>query len=341
MSTIYPSTGEEVRSLLVEQEAAIDDYLASLLKDFSEPGEPRPLQPEPVSAEEARHRKSTPISLTIVAKESLVRQDRHSELDTDAFDESETCWSIDRVETAVGSLDLDLPQGAAETSPETDIIPCNASALDAAPSQEIEASDPDAATATQTEAAVAVPEAELAEETRQDEGMPQDAAAVQPSSTSPDRAEDAAAAEAAGTDNSWRIFSVGAVKVALPVDEIHTVVSPPVTIDPLNGAPAHVAGSILHQGKRRMILSLASWLPGASNNTASQVVLLGAGGLWGVQVGLEQTSVDWDDNQTNWRTESERAGTRPWLMGVNRTSGLVFLGVPALRAALKSPRSGS
>lgn len=340
MSTIYPSTGEEVRSLLVEQEAAIDDYLASLLKDFSEPGEPRPLQPEPVFAEEARHRKSTPISLTIVAKESLVRQDRHSELDTDAFDESETCWSIDRVETAVGPLDLDLPQGMAETSPETDTISCNASALDAVPSQEIEATDPVAASDAQTEIAVAVPEAELAKETRQDEGM-KDAAPVQPPSIASDHAEVAAVAEAAGTDNTWRIFSVGAVKVALPVDEIHTVVSPPVTIDSLNGAPAHVAGSILHQGKRRMILSLASWLPGASNNTASQVVLLGAGGLWGVQVGFEQTGVDWDDNQTNWRTESERTGTRPWLLGVNRTSGLIFLGIPALRAALRSPRSGS
>ncbi|MDA3877760.1 MAG: chemotaxis protein CheW, partial [Halothiobacillus sp.] len=148
------------------------------------------------------------------------------------------------------------------------------------------------------------------------------------------------APESSAVDASWQIFSVGAAKVGLPTAELYAVVSD-VAIDPLKGAPSHVAGSIIHQGRRRMVLSLSSWFPGSTSSASTQVVLLGAEGLWGVQVGTEQMGTVWDASQTHWRTSVEREGARPWLAGVNRSAGLAFLAVPALRAALKAPRSGS
>lgn len=333
MTTFHHLSTDESAHFLVEQEVAIDDYLAGLLKDFSEPSESARFQTRQAPPMDNRNGKLAPMSLAMVSRESSVEYDLDAEID--AFDISDS-YSENRIDTAVGPLDLDLPQRDASQfvempfeEPVTQPEPY--SWEEEAESAPFSAKDVDFSVEPVSELAPDVVDA-LAS-----------GAIVDALSESLDQDRDViieTALESRTVDASWRIFSVGAAKIGLPTAEIYVVVSD-VAIDPLKGAPSHVAGSIDHQGRRRMVLSLSSWFPGGASSASTQVVLLGTDGLWGVQVGTEQIGPVWDASQTHWRASVEREGARPWLAGVNRSAGLAFLAVAALRAALKSPRSGS
>lgn len=297
MKSFHHSSGDDSVHFLVEQEAAIDDYLAGLLKDIGTPTDAL-FESHAAAPSEHKGRKTPPISLSIVARASATQMDSSGD-EPAVLDEPWTAEGL--VETAVGPLSLDLPDEAGS-----------------------ESGAPPTATSIRT------PESDAQHE----------AIAVDSVSVDPDEAVGAISERisAAPPETPWRIFSAGVAKVGLPTSEIHTVVAD-ASIDPLKGAPAHVAGTILHQGRRRMVLSLSSWFPVRSSSTTQHVILLGPEGLWGVQVGAELTEIPWDEAQTHWRTDAERESSRPWLAGVNRSSGLAFLTVSALRAALKSPRS--
>jgi purine-binding chemotaxis protein CheW len=334
MKTFHHVSSDESAHFLVEQEVAIDDYLAGLLKDFTEPSESALYEARPAPPMDHRNGKMAPISLTIVSRASLVQNDLDAEVES--FDISGP-WSEDRIDTAVGPLDLDLPQRDASQSVEMSFeasvtLPEQGAWEEATETGSFVAKADDYPAETVSESAAYAVDA-VATEALDDE-----------SSDYLDQQQDTLgeiAPESSAVDASWQIFSVGAAKVGLPTAEIYAVV-PSVTIEPLKGAPSHVAGSIIHQGRRRMVLSLSSWFPGGGvSNASAQVVLLGADGLWGVHVGTAQIGTVWDESQTNWRTVVEREGARPWLAGVNRSAGLAFLAVAALRAALKAPRSGS
>jgi len=339
MTTFHPLSSDESPHFLVEQEAAIDDYLAGLLKDLAEPPESSQVQAQPAAAMNNRNGKLAPISLTIVGRASSVEYDLNA--DIDSFDISDSS-SAYRIDTAVGPLDLDLPQcdssqpvemsfGASVTQPEPDALEPEPDAWEGEAETASFAKGADYPVERVSESAPSAVDARasLANAAESSDNLDQNRDETVPT-----------APESRTVDASWQVFSVGSAKVGLPTAEIYAVVSD-VAIDPLKGAPSHVAGSIIHQGRRRMVLSLSSWFPGNASSASPQVVLLGAEGLWGVQVGAEQIGAVWDASQTHWRTSAEREGARPWLAGVNRSAGLAFLAVAALRAALKAPRSGS
>lgn len=134
-------------------------------------------------------------------------------------------------------------------------------------------------------------------------------------------------------ESDWRVFALGHLKVALPRTEIFAVIGDTL-LHPVPGAPANVAGAVRYQNRSRLILSLDAWLSKLTGETS--VLLLGGQGLWGIRVGKELTDITWENATTQWRDEQERHGGRPWLAGVNRAAGVVFLAVEPLRAQLNA-----
>ncbi len=127
----------------------------------------------------------------------------------------------------------------------------------------------------------------------------------------------------------WRIFSAGAIKIAIARTAIKHVLSP-TALTPIAGAPQSVAGALEHEGRIRMVLSLPAWL-GAQKLTDTTLTF-GAQGLWGLNVGQELLDFVWDDTQTSWREAGTRNPARPGFMGFNQAAGLVFLDPNELRA---------
>lgn len=319
MKSFHHAAGEESLHLLVEQDAAIDDYLAGLLKDLGET-----TMTAAHSAVAPYIRNNNPVGLSIVTRSSVDDVERLDDFDAAGPHES---WSTDRfVDVGAESLNLDLPEFSEEEMtdlPSLDVVPQSLVSVTEPVSNDLEVSE-----VAGRESVATMPVVVADEEYESPvQDMPSELAA---SALEPPPPEILAAVK------PWRIFAIGGVKVGLPLSEIKEILISP-TIEPLKGAPAHVAGTVLHQGRRRMVLSLAHWFPGAVVTTP-QIILLGADGLWGVEVGPELAELVWDESLTQWRSDDERAGTRPWLAGVNRAAGVAFLTVPALRAALKSSR---
>lgn len=127
----------------------------------------------------------------------------------------------------------------------------------------------------------------------------------------------------------WRIFSAGAIKIAIARTEIQDVLSAP-PLKPIAGAPPIVAGVIEFEGRARMVLSLPDWL-GAQKPTDTTLTF-GAQGLWGLNVGAEVFDFVWDEAQTSWREAGKSNPARPGFMGFNQASGLVFIDPSELRA---------
>lgn len=378
MKSISHSTRDDTH-FLVEQEAAIDDYLAGLLKDIGEPGSSAALgsHRSPTQA----YRAPASISLAIVGQPAVPHRDPPAtdwrQDDVEGFDEDfgpDDEWVAEEAaDSTDDALDLDLPPRSNQQVamwPHQSNTPVRRT-LSMAPSAEsVPVRDEDLSAdpllVSEPTISVALLDSEEAELTQMPSPSVQDAQDAPPAqepdslltrADAPEIADDDAQAlpeestveadmpsarieTTPVVEPDWRIFAVGAAKVGLPVAEIFQVVADQ-AIEPIKGAPAHVAGTLTYQGRRRMILSLGPWFPGKAASP-SQVILLGSDGLWGVSVGAELTDqTNWDEAQTHWRDDAERRGTRPWLAGVNRTSGIAFLTVAALRAALSAPRSGS
>jgi len=136
-------------------------------------------------------------------------------------------------------------------------------------------------------------------------------------------------------ESPWRIFSAGAIKIAIARTEIqHLLTSFP--LKPIAGAPPGVAGVIELEGRARMVLSLPDWL-GAQKLTDTTLTF-GAQGLWGLNVGAEVVDFVWDDAQTSWRETGARNPARPGFIGFNQASGLVFIDPSELRALFARKR---
>ena len=125
---------------------------------------------------------------------------------------------------------------------------------------------------------------------------------------------------------------MGVLTVALPSAEIHAVLTA-ASLKPVHGAPAALAGAVLHQARWAPVVSLTGILPTPTGTPV--VVLLGAQGLWGVAVGAVTAApdeADWDAVQ--WRSEADSTTDRPWLLGIQPAARLVVLSAPALRRML-------
>ncbi|MHB8919476.1 MAG: hypothetical protein ACYC3N_00380 [Halothiobacillus sp.] len=289
---------------LVEQDAAIDDYLNGLLR-------------EDAATEQSR----TAVKLSLVGTLSAP-QHRHEPL---------VCETQNPVEIGAVVYD-DLPQESITHAPADDLlfeIPERAVSPDA-----IGVSVNPVLTADPVTAQTRDPVAKL-----NDEQTKENAAYFGEAFThemSPERATEQRDRDEVVFDKStaspWRVFAVGAIKIAIPKTEIMHVLHD-VTLRPISGAPSSIAGAVDHEGRSCLVLSLPTWLPPVK--TAAHVLLLGVNGLWGLCVGEELPEITWNDAQTTWRDTTEQNSARPGLAGVNRDAGLVFIEPSALRSTLR------
>jgi hypothetical protein len=131
---------------------------------------------------------------------------------------------------------------------------------------------------------------------------------------------------------SWQFFTLGALTVALPTNEIHSVIKS-AHLMPVKGAPTSLAGALQHAGRWSPVASLNGLLPSISGG--SVVVLFGEQGLWGVQLGTPTNAPSSEAmDAMQWRSDDEAASDRPWLKGINPSARLVVLKVSALRRLL-------
>jgi len=135
----------------------------------------------------------------------------------------------------------------------------------------------------------------------------------------------------------WAWLRIGGMTVAIPAEAVVSRHAD-AALDPVPGAPAQVAGALSVDGRPRLILSLANVTGARPRGEATEVLLLGPGGLWGV-VGepLDQPPA-LDAEAVQWRSEPQRAERRGWLAGTLPAAGVAVLDVAGLRAALKGSR---
>ncbi len=138
---------------------------------------------------------------------------------------------------------------------------------------------------------------------------------------------------AATVDAHYLTLRVGSIKLAFARDEIDAIMRD-AEIEPLRGAPEQVAGSVLHDGKRRMVLSLAPVVIGHAAVPQMQTVVMLGGGLWGVAGGEVVEDMVVNIDQVKWRSPMERHDVRPWLAGLSRADGVAIVDTAALRRAL-------
>lgn len=139
-------------------------------------------------------------------------------------------------------------------------------------------------------------------------------------------------------DDRWVWLRVGGMTMAIPAGAVASRHADPV-LDPVPGAPAHVAGALNVDGRPRLILSLAVLTGLRERGTAArEVFLLGKGGLWGVVGERVEQPPALDDEAVEWRSESQKSGRRPWLSGTASAIGVAVLDETGLRAALRASR---
>jgi hypothetical protein len=165
-----------------------------------------------------------------------------------------------------------------------------------------------------------VPAAELTVEV-----APQFQASAVKSTSEMPSAEDA-------VERSWQFFTLGALTVALPTNEIHTVVKS-ARLMPVKGAPTALVGALQHAGRWSPVASLNGLLPSITGE--SVVALFGEQGLWGVQLGAPTNAPSSGAmDAMQWRSDDDAASDRPWLWGINPSARVVVLKVSALRRLL-------
>ncbi|MBN2872648.1 MAG: hypothetical protein JXJ30_07035 [Halothiobacillaceae bacterium] len=131
----------------------------------------------------------------------------------------------------------------------------------------------------------------------------------------------------------WAWLRVGDLTLAIPTKAVvsrHTEV----VLDPVPGAPAQIAGAMTVDGRPRLILSLASVTGARPRHEATEVLLLGTGGLWGVVGEPAEPPAAFDAGAVQWRDESQKVERRGWLAGTYPAAGVAVLEVAGLRAAL-------
>ncbi|MFP4155947.1 MAG: chemotaxis protein CheW, partial [Halothiobacillaceae bacterium] len=138
-------------------------------------------------------------------------------------------------------------------------------------------------------------------------------------------------------DPSGTVYLVGRsgpLWLALPADQVDSVLDEDARPEPVRGAPAQIAGSVARQGRRALVLDLGVVTRGEAAQVTGRVAMV-AGGRWGVR---------WDSAPVERRLAPERfawAGSmderaRPWLAGVARGERLVVLDVDGLRQVLRA-----
>jgi purine-binding chemotaxis protein CheW len=163
--------------------------------------------------------------------------------------------------------------------------------------------------------------------------MSMDGAEMPEPSPVEDEAPTTQAGAAATVDVHYLTLRVGSIKLAFARDEIDAIM-PDAEIEPLRGAPEQVAGSVMHDGKRRMVLSLAPVVIGHAAVPQMQTVVMLGGGLWGVAGGEVVEDMVVNIDQVKWRSPMERHDVRPWLAGLSRADGVAIVDTAALRRAL-------
>ncbi len=288
---------------LVEQDAAIDDYLNGLLR-------------EDAATEQSR----IAVKLSLVGTLSAPPQ-RHEPL---------VCETQNPVEIDDG-VPEDLPQESITHSPADDLpfeIPERVVSPDA-----IEVSVNSVLTADLVTAQTCDPVAKLNDEPVNENAAYFGGAFIDemPPEMATEQRDTGGVVFDKSTTSPWRVFAVGVIKIAIPKTEIMHVLHD-VTLRPVFGAPSSVAGAVDHAGRSCLVLSLPTWLPQVK--TAAHALLLGVNGLWGLCVGEELPEITWNDAQTTWRDTTEQNSVRPGLAGINRDAGLVFIEPSELRSIL-------
>lgn len=310
----------EMRHAMAEQDAAILDYLDGLLRES-----------DVVNANVA--------NLTLITSVGPVS--------APAIDDDPSDWSLADAEY-MESPDDDMPSetvaevatgAAADDQPAADeavvVMSSDAEAMMAAAmlaEQEVGSAVEVGAPTAEASAVEAMSVESVEESEPSTVVVPPDAPEV--SEPSPAVAEVMTGqADTASVDAHYLTLRVGSIKLAFARDEIAAIMRE-VEIEPLRGAPEQVAGSVMHDGKRRMVLSLAPVVIGHAAVPQMQTVIMLGGGLWGVAGGeiVEDMVVNID--QVKWRSPMERHDVRPWLAGLSRADGVAIVDTAALRRAL-------
>ena len=322
------ATGQSI----VDQDAAITAYLDGLLRDpeFDE------------VAESPRPRKAP--GLKVIAPETGESTGIEPDADMASADDMSTATGSEAGEHVTAALPEETGEVAPEDSasdepvseprdPQDDTVEGAEAAL-----EESVGTAPGEATGSDDAAVEVAPPAAEPEVTKDAPAATEEAAADTPED--PDAKPAAAMATEPETDREvspWAWLRVGGMTLAIPAE---TVVSRHVDaeLEPVPGAPAQVAGALSVEGRPRLILSLASVTGARPSGTATEVLLLGTGGLWGVVGETVEQPPAFDAEAVQWRSESQKAERRGWLAGTHPAAGVAVLDVAGLRTALKGSR---
>lgn len=291
------------RHPMVDQDAAITDYLDGLLRD--------PDGAEPSSPEPPRTRRAPGLKVINVAEA----------VEDETLSESAS-------EPAAAEP---FPEGTARVAAEAPVPPSDVVVL-----EPIAVAEPLAGNAEETADEAIVTASVNADD---EEAAPEPVAvedATDEETGEPDQAE--APDEMVGGEEAspWGWLRVGGMLMALPEEDIVSRHPEPVLAS-VPGAPVHIAGSLEVDGRPRLILSLAG-LTGARPRAEAgrEVFLLGKGGLWGVLGERVEQPVALESEMVEWRSDEQRQARRAWLAGTAPASGAAVLDVQGLRAALKN-----
>lgn len=302
---------------IVDQDAAITAYLDGLLRD-PEQGE-APAQSRP---------RKTP-GLKVIGPELDDATVPDGETDATSADDAPTALAIESGDDELAARLDESDETRVDESPEVNEPPVGSTDGDDMP----DAASPEAAESERAEAGAS------------------DTPAVSESQTDAGRAEEDMAASVGASDDEsasviaaetneaspWAWLRVGGMTLAIPAEAVVSRHAD-AALDPVPGAPSQVAGALSVDGRPRLILSLAAVTGARPRGDAREVLLLGAGGLWGVVGEPTEPPEAFDPDAVEWRSESQKAERRGWLGGTNPSAGVALLDVAGLRAALKGSR---
>ncbi|MDG4867312.1 chemotaxis protein CheW [Guyparkeria sp. 1SP6A2] len=290
------------RHSMVDQDAAITEYLDGLLRD--------PDGSQPISRQPPRARRAPGLKVINVAEA----------LEEEALTEN----LPDPTETTAAESPLEEAPSPAPQAPDTLISDPEATAEQ--PAESAEESDAEAKVAASTDA-------NAEEELPEARGVKTE---VVDESTEVEQTEEPAGSVEIEEASPWGWLRVGKMLMALPAQDIVSR-HPEPTLTPVPGAPAHIAGSLEVDGRPRLILSLAG-LTGARPraDVDQEVFLLGNGGLWGVLGERVEQPAALEAEAVEWRSDDQRQARRGWLAGTAPSAGVAVLDVQGLRAALKN-----
>ncbi|MCL7745425.1 chemotaxis protein CheW [Guyparkeria hydrothermalis] len=290
---------------IVDQDAAITAYLDGLLRD--------PEQDE--APESSRSRKSPGLTVVnnVEAAESVVADE--PVVDTPAESAEEEAPTA--AEAPADPVVADEPESFAEETGSR------------------EADDEDEA--TDMAAVVASEDEGNAEPVAEEAAATDESASLDTATPVAAIGQESMALDEPAEASPWAWLRVGGMTLALPAE---AVVSRHVdaTLEPVPGAPEQVAGALTVDGRPRLILSLSTVTGARCRGDATEVLLLGNGGLWGVVAEPVSEAPSFDEDAVQWRSEAQKNERRGWLAGTAPSAGVAVLDVAGLRAALKGSR---